>query len=447
MDEEKTQIVHVNPRRESPTRDDSGEIQPAIAEDPSDLLDPEDSFPEGGLQAWLVVFAAFMVLFVGFGMHLSIGTLQDYWELNQLAAYPPRDVGWISSLFVYLGLALGIAAGPVVDRYGPRYVLLFGSVTYEVAIFLLAECRTYWQFMLCCGILAGATTAALTTTSLTIVAQWFKARRAFAQGIAMAGSAVGGVVIPLLLRATLLTSLGYQWSIRILGFVFLVCLTLGNLLLKPRLHRSPKKQVSIFSLSLYRDARFAWLAIGVFATEVVLLGTTGIIPTYITYTTEFPQRVGYYLIAVFSTASFFGRILPGYVADKIGRFNAFIIMIMFTLTIMLAIWLPLGHSSLPALYVFVALFGFGTGSWMGLTPASLGQLCRAEDYGRYYGTMYFIASISTLICLPIDGELLTAVGPQKMIVFECVVLVLALVALIMSRWACLGWKWSWTARI
>lgn len=45
-----------------------------------------------------------------------------------------------------------------------------------------------------------------------------------------------------------------------------------------------------------------------------------------------------------------------------------------TLLFMLIIWLPFGHTSLAAIYVFVALFGFGTGSWMAMTPATLATL-------------------------------------------------------------------------
>ena len=58
----------------------------------------EDEFPEGGRDAWLVVFGAFMLLFPSFGFMVSIGTLQEYWHAHQLANYTVRDVGWIPSV-------------------------------------------------------------------------------------------------------------------------------------------------------------------------------------------------------------------------------------------------------------------------------------------------------------------------------------------------------------
>ena len=233
---------------------------------------------------------------------------------------------------------------------------------------------------------------------------------------------------------------------RILGFVFLICLTLSNILMKARLPPSTKR-TPILSLSIFGDARFALLTTAVFGFEIVLFGGLGILPTYATVSTTYPPDTGFYLISILNGVSCLGRLLPGYTSDKIGRFNMLSIMIVFTLVFMLALWLPLGDHSLVALYVFAALFGFGTGSWMALTPACIGQLCRAEEFGRYYGTLYFIASLATLVCIPISGELVEVVGADAMVGFYCAVLGLSFVVFLGSRWACLGWRWRWMEKV
>lgn len=407
------------------------------------VIDVEDDFPEGGREAWLVVLGAFMLLFPSFGFMVSIGTLQEYWHVHQLADYTVRDVGWIPSVFVYLALGLGIWFGPLFDRYGPRYIALVGSLSYVVMTFLLAECREYYQFLLCCGFLGGVAGASLTTTSLAAVSHWFKRRRALTQGIAMIGSSFGGVAIPLILRATL-PKYGYKCSIRILGLIFIVCLLLGNIFIKARLKPVlGANRKNIISLSIFGDLRFSLLTISVFGFEVVLFGALGLFPTYATVNSSYPSDTGFYLLAVMNAVSCLGRLFPGLVADRMGRFNVLLIMILVTLVLMLLIWLPFGATSLPALYIFAALFGFGTGSWMALTPACIGQLCVAEEFGRYYGTLYFVASLATLVCIPIGGELLGVVGSNALVGFFCAVLGLSSVSFALSRWACLGWRWSW----
>ena len=424
------------------------QIQPFELENAEEHpIDHESNFPEGGWKAWSVVFAAFITLFPSFGFMVSVGVLQDYWHQNQLSHMSARDVGWIPSVFVYLCLAGGLGVGPLFDMYGPRWLMGLGSIAYIVMMFTLAECSKYWQFMLCVGILGGFAGAALTTTSLACVAHWFKRKRGLTQGIAMIGSSFGGLTIPMILRTTF-PAYGYQWSVRILAFTFAGCLVIGNILMKARIPPNPQaKKKPIIQLSMFLDLGFSLLTISIFGLEIVIFGALGILPTYATISTAYPPDTGFYLIAVLNGVSCIGRLLPGYLSDKIGRFNTLTIFIITTLLVMLIIWLPFGTTSLPALYVFTALFGFGTGCWMALVPACIGQLCAAADFGRYYGTSYFIASLAALVCIPISGELLEAVGPQAMVGFFIAICGLTLVTFVTSRWACLQWRWSWTEKI
>jgi MFS family permease len=412
-----------------------------------DSEDTEDNFPEGGLEAWLVVASAFLTMFPGLGFMVSIGTLQDYWKQHQLSHYTSRDIGWIPSVFVYLAAALGIWIGPLFDRYGPRWIELLGSIGFLVMVFCLAECTEYWQMMLCCGIVGGVSGAVLLNIPLAVVAQWFKEKRALTQGIAMVGSSFGGLTIPLILRATF-PKYGYRWSLRILGFLFFGCLVLANILMKGRIKPSiASKKKPMIDFAVFGDLRFSLLTISVFGFELVVFGSLGILPTYATLSKDYPPDAGFYVISILSGASCVGRIMSGYAADKLGRFNIVLVMTVFTLAWMLVLWLPFGARSLPVLYCFSAFFGFGSGSWMALAPACIGQLCRAEEFGRYYGTVYFIASLATLICIPISGELVEVVGPQAMVGFFCAATGLSLVTFAFSRWACLGRRWTVMAKV
>jgi len=62
-----------------------------------------------------------------------------------------------------------------------------------------------------------------------------------------------------------------------------------------------------------------------------------------------------------------GRTLPPWLSDRLfGPLNAILAMNVFTLLTVLAIWLPLGASSIAALFVVVVLMGIGTGSFVPL---------------------------------------------------------------------------------
>ena len=125
------------------------------------------------------------------------------------------------------------------------------------------------------------------------------------------------------------------------------------------------------------------------------------------------QAFAFQLLAILNAGSFFGRWIPGYLADRIGRFNTMIIMMTLCLLALLVFYVPatfqpFGRVSLAVL--FAVLFGFASGSNISLTPVCVGQLCQTEEYGRYYATCYTIVSIGCLTGIPIAGAILSRDG-------------------------------------
>jgi len=141
--------------------------------------------------------------------------------------------------------------------------------------------------------------------------------------------------------------------------------------------------------------------------------------------------------------SAFGRYSAGHLSDHIGRFNTTLLTLALTLLVVFALWLPTGHH-VARLYAFAPLFGFGSGSIISLAPVCFGQLCKADQYGQYYGTSYSVVSFATLICIPVGGALLPAVGAQGFVAFFGGMVVLSLISFVIARWACLGYRWKWT---
>lgn len=62
----------------------------------------QPSCPDGGLQAWLTVFGAFLALFCTFGQLNSFGTFQTWYAEHQLHDLPPCTIAWIGSLQLWI---------------------------------------------------------------------------------------------------------------------------------------------------------------------------------------------------------------------------------------------------------------------------------------------------------------------------------------------------------
>lgn len=101
-----------------------------------------------------------------------------------------------------------------------------------------------------------------------------------------------------------------------------------------------------------------------------------------------------------------GRILPGYIADKVGSFNVSIAAATLSTIFMLALWLP-GHSHESAI-AFAALFGFSSGTYTAISPALIAHISDLEEIGTRSGTMYAFMSVAALTGSPIGGALISS---------------------------------------
>lgn len=320
----------------------------------------------------------------------TIGTIQSYLEIHQLSSYSSRDVGWITGAFTALAFILGIQVGPLFDAYGPQYLGPVGCLIYIPMFFVLAECHAYWHFMLVLGIWGGVGAAVISMVGVGVISKWFTRRRGMAMGLALCGSSVGGVVMPLMLRK-LLPTVGWAWSVRSIAFLLSAVMIAGALCLQQPLPTPPsdapvvvRRKRAVLNFKALKSWTFAFITVGLSALEFSIFGVFSLLPTY-AVAAHFSTDTGFTLVAVANATSTAGRFLAGLASDHFGPFNTLICMIVFTTAFTASILLPFGSSSLGALYAFSALWGLGSGSFISLAPVCMGLICETEDYGRYFG--------------------------------------------------------------
>ncbi|KAI1101096.1 MFS general substrate transporter [Jackrogersella minutella] len=384
-------------------------VSPTSSSGESDDEYEESDFPEGGLQAWLVVLGSFCTMMSVYGIINSAAVFESYFATNQLAEYNSSTIGWIFSVYLFTVFFFGIQVGPIFDRHGPRILVVVGSVLVVASQLLLGLCKEYYQILLTYSILGGLGGALLNVPAYGVIAHYFKKRRGFATGIAATAGSVGGVAFPLYLQAVI-PKLGFAWSTRIIGFILLFLSVISNLLVRTRLPPSTHPRRVLPDWSLFKDLKFTLCCAGVWFMEWGIF-------TPLTYIVSYAAAHGqestdaYTLLALLNAGSFLGRFLPGLLADRFGRFNVIILTNALCVITILGFWLPAGDSR-ALLIVFAVTFGFASGSNLGLYPVCIGQLCDARDYGRYFSTAMMTGSFGTLSSLPIAGALLE-IGNQQ----------------------------------
>jgi predicted MFS family arabinose efflux permease len=311
----------------------------------------------------------------------------------------------------------------------------------------------YWHFIIVFGILGGTGTSLLFTPAFAAVGHFFLEKRANATGIAAAGGSLGGIIFPLMLQR-LFDQVGFAWATRILSFVFIFCCSIACLLIRSRLPPKPGQSV-MPDFTIFRYPSYLLLTLGIYFMEWGLFVPITYITSFATSTGAFEPAFSYHLLAIFNTGSCLGRWAPGYIADRLGRFNSMIGMLALCAATSVTFWLPAAfiapnYASDPStgpvikglIITYALIFGFASGSNISLTPVCVGQLCETNQYGRYYATCYTIVSFGTLTGIPIAGALLQAAGGRYwgVVVWTFLCYLVSLGCFVWSRYFAVGWK-------
>ncbi|EFQ96698.1 hypothetical protein MGYG_08622 [Nannizzia gypsea CBS 118893] len=388
-----------------------------------------DDFPEGGTRAWAVAIGTAGIAFCTLGVINSFGVLQGWYQVNQLQDRTASEISWIGSTQAFFVFGGGVIGGPLFDLYGAKVIWPAASL-YIASIMLTSVCKEYYQFVLAQGILGGLSNGMSMFPAMSAGPQYFNKRRAAAMGIGIAGSSLGGIVWPIALNKMLNeTKLGFGWTIRIVGFVSLGLLLPSCIAIKARL---PPRKKQFFLWSSFTEPSYLYLVAAGFFSFLGVFTPLFYLPIY-AYTQGVGVSLAFYLAAIFNAASFVGRVIPGILADKLGRFNMF-----FASTItsgLLTFCWPEVYTK-AELIIFACFFGFCSGAvTTGMAVAFTSIPKDPRNIGTYMGMGMGIAAISALVGPPINGALLSDRGFASMAYFSGSVNFLATLLVVLAKYS------------
>ncbi|KAK8055070.1 hypothetical protein PG993_000297 [Apiospora rasikravindrae] len=376
----------------------NGEAPLRAAGAPELTMDEEyGAAPDGGLKAWLVAAGGASVFFCCLGFANSFGTFSQYYATHQLPHKNPDDIAWIGSLNSYLQMAMGLFGGPAFDRWGAKVVRI-AAILYIIMMMVLSLCKEYWHFMLVQAVIMGTLQGFMQIPAFAAVAprRWASSWPA---------RPWGGVVIPIAVARMLNGStLGYGWTVRVIGFMIMPILLFACAVLVPRL---PPRATSLWLGSALRDARFILVVAAFFFASIGMFTPLFYLPTY-AVTRGVEATMAGYLLAILNAASTFGRIIPGVLADKYGRINALVTGCLGTGII---IFCFSAAKTEAALIVYAIFVGFFSGSITSAGSAAISICCPdPRNMGTYMGMGLALGSLGLLIGPPIGGALVRSYG-------------------------------------
>ncbi|MBM2803144.1 MAG: transporter [Deltaproteobacteria bacterium] len=140
-----------------------------------------------------------------------------------------EDLGVSRGLFsllrsgeILIGAALAPLVGPMVDRYGGRWLMAGGALAAGIGLVVLSQVGAFWQFLILRWTLVtvGGVFMCHMVVSVT-VSRWFVHKRGRAIAMASLGQGFSKVLIPVV-TATLFVSVGWRFTWAIFGVITLI---------------------------------------------------------------------------------------------------------------------------------------------------------------------------------------------------------------------------------
>jgi len=369
-----------------------------------------------------IVATAFLSLFgiVGFA----------YYGLPFFYDFMVKEYGWSRTIVtsgnalgkLVVGPLFGFVAGWMIDKYGPRRLMMSGVFMMGVALIGLSFSDNLGMFYLFYIFNALGYVCGGPLPCQVLISRWFDKNRGKAMGIAYLGIGTGGALVPQI-AAGLEKNYGWHNALASLGFLIILFALpmvwfIKGSSVKPA--ERGKSDGAIHIKSILTNRNFYLLAFGSMCSIGAVGGVGQHLKLYlrdINYTQADAANVMSFVLL----SSLAGRLLMGWLADI---FRRKYVMILIYLIVASAIPLLLMPDFPGRIYIFAVIFGIGLGGDYMIIPLMAGDLFGIRALGRTMGIILVADGVAESMFPMLVGRLYDSAGSYTpgFIVLICVAL-------------------------
>ena len=314
--------------------------------------------------------------------------------------------------------------GWFVDKFGPRNVMLVGTALTALGFFLLSQIQELWQFYAAFLVLTIGLSFGTFLIVTTAVANWFVESRSKALSFTMAGSGLGGVLVPVVIW--IIATTDWRTGLVIVG---IGCLVVGipvSFVMRSRpedygmlpdgatrpeeareqsggttARRSTlSDEVTYTTMQALRSRVFWQLAIAMGVSGMVMSASIHQIPAITSF--GMSREIAGIAILGVSLFSVAGRLGSGFFGDRLDKRHVIAIALLFQFvgTIVFAFSSEIWH-----LVVFVITWGFGFGASIPVRFALIADLFGRRHYGSIMGTLMTTSAVFGVVAPVLVGWL------------------------------------------
>lgn len=175
-------------------------------------------------EGWRVVFACFTVAtfswglgFYGHGVYLA--------ELQRSKGWPTSLISTATTLYYLSGSVLVVYVADMLQRLGPRLMLIMGAACFTIALIGLSFISEPWQLFVAYMVMAIGWMFSSAGALTNVAGLWFFEKRGLAISLSLTGASFGGIILtPLMVAAV--SHWGFQTAMLVMAGATIVVLTL-----------------------------------------------------------------------------------------------------------------------------------------------------------------------------------------------------------------------------
>jgi len=385
---------------------------------------------------YIVVAVAFLIMLMMWGAYYSFGIFFEP-LLAEFGWTKATTSGAFSLSFFLTGL-LGVFAGKLTDRFGPRIVVTVCGFFLGLGYLLVSQASTLWQLYLFYGVGVALGMSASVIPLQSTVARWFVKRRGVMTGTIISGIGMGMVVVPPVAN-WLISSYSWRTSYIVVSISALILIVSSAQFLKRdpgKIGQLPyggngleEKGGSLDAGFSLREAIRTWQF---WTLGIALLCFTMSEGTILVHIVSHAIGLGIsvtnaaLIIPIIGGISIPGRILMGIAGDRIGNKPAWTICFIF-LTI--SFFLLLLARELWLVYLFAVIFGFGYGGLSTLISPMVAELFGLSSHGVIFGVIIMFGGTAGMAVGPLlAGHIFDITGRYQLaFMIYVVILVIGLI--------------------
>lgn len=213
---------------------------------------------------------------------------------------------------------------------------------------------------------------------------------------------LGAVLYPIMLQR-LIPKIGFPWTVRIIAFMVLASMVIVGAVMRVRIMKDPPKR-KVLDLKHFKDIPYLLSCLSFFVSFLGLYVFYYYINLYAMEVVGTPPDLASYLLAILNAGSFFGRLLPNYVAGHLGLMN---VQIIFGIMSSALAFTLLRIKSTAGVIVFTVIYGFVSAPYVSLPIPIVTSLSPDKSiWGTRLGMSFAIIGLGALIGGPAAGAIL-----------------------------------------